>query len=184
MTKAKDQRSHSMKEQALLFKTIGFTNLSALRSLFAKQDSKPRLTRWILLLQEFDIEIRDKKGVKNLTADHLSQLESPDLGKLTRAEIRDLFSKEQLMLIFNKKKKPWYANFANYLASKVLPFRSTRQEKQKFFSDLKHYFWDEPFLFKQYTNQIIQRCVSGNEASQTLRHCHSGPSGGTIGVQP
>ncbi|GKE26061.1 reverse transcriptase domain-containing protein [Tanacetum coccineum] len=116
-----------------------------LRYLFTKQDAKPRLIRWIFLLQEFDIQIRDKKGAENLAADHLSRLKNPNLGKLTRAEIRDLFPEERLMAIFEKNNEPWYADYANYLASRVLPFRSTRQEKQKFFNDLRHYFWDEPF---------------------------------------
>ncbi|GKB93778.1 reverse transcriptase domain-containing protein [Tanacetum coccineum] len=131
---------------------------------------------------EFDIEIHNKKGAENLAADHLSRLENPDLGKLTRAEIRDLFPEEQVMAIFDKNNEPWYANYANYLASRVLPFRSTRQEKQKFFSDLRHYFWDDPFLFKQCANRIIQRCVAGEEAAQILRQCHSGPSGGHHGI--
>ncbi|GKA86041.1 putative nucleotidyltransferase, ribonuclease H [Tanacetum coccineum] len=96
----------------------------------------------------YPTNIHDKKGAENLVADHLSRLENPDLGKLTRAEIRDLFTEESLMAISDKNNEPWYADYANYLASRVLPFRSTRQEKQKFFSDLRHYFWDEPFLFK------------------------------------
>ncbi|GJW65622.1 reverse transcriptase domain-containing protein [Tanacetum coccineum] len=50
-----------------------------------------------ILGQKFDIEIRDKKGAENLAADHLSRLENPDLGKLTKAEIRDLFLEERLM---------------------------------------------------------------------------------------
>ncbi|GKD88730.1 DNA-directed DNA polymerase, partial [Tanacetum coccineum] len=62
---------------------------------------------WILLLQEFDIEIRDKKGTKNLAADHLSRLENPDLGKLTKAEIRDLFPEERLRAVSDKNNKPW-----------------------------------------------------------------------------
>ncbi|GKB30807.1 reverse transcriptase domain-containing protein [Tanacetum coccineum] len=81
----------------VLSKTIIFTDHSALRYLFTKQDAKPRLIRWILLLQEFDIKIHDKKGVDNLAADHLSRLKNPDLGKLTKAEIRDLFPEERLM---------------------------------------------------------------------------------------
>nr|GEX70397.1 hypothetical protein [Tanacetum cinerariifolium]GEX71809.1 hypothetical protein [Tanacetum cinerariifolium] len=108
---------------------------------------------------KFDIKIRDKKGAENLAADHLSRLENPDLGKLTKAEIRDLFPEERLMAISDKNGEPWYADYANYLVSRVLPFRLTRQEKQKFFSDLKHYFWDEPFLFKQCADRIIRRCV-------------------------
>ncbi|GKA26826.1 putative nucleotidyltransferase, ribonuclease H [Tanacetum coccineum] len=170
------------RQYLVLSKTIVFTDHSALRYLFTKQDAKPRLIRWILLLQEFDIEIRDKKGAENLAADHLSRLKNPDLGKLTRAEIRDLFPEERLMAISDKNDEPWYADYANYLASRVLPFRSTRQEKQKFFSDLRHYFWDEPFLFKQCADRIIRRCVAGEEAAQILRQCHSGPSGGHHGI--
>ncbi|GJX63359.1 putative nucleotidyltransferase, ribonuclease H [Tanacetum coccineum] len=62
--------------------------------------------------------IHDKKGAENLAADHLSRLENLDLGKLTRDEIRDLFPKERLMAIFDKNNKPWYADYANYLASR------------------------------------------------------------------
>ncbi|GJZ81600.1 putative nucleotidyltransferase, ribonuclease H [Tanacetum coccineum] len=135
-----------------------------------------------MLLQEFDIEIRDKKGAENLAADHLPRLENPNLGKLTKAEIRDLFPKERLMAVSDKNNEPWYADYANYLASRVLPFRSTRQEKQKFFSDLRHYFWDEPFLFKQCADQIIRRRVTRDEAAQILRQCYSEPSGGHHGI--
>ncbi|GJT48725.1 reverse transcriptase domain-containing protein [Tanacetum coccineum] len=98
------------------------------------------------------------------------------------AQIRELFPEERLMAISDKNNEPWYADYANYLASRVLPFRSTRQEKQKFFSDLRQYFWDEPFLFKQRTDRIIRRCVAGDEAAQILRQCHNGPSGGHHGI--
>ncbi|GJX38555.1 reverse transcriptase domain-containing protein [Tanacetum coccineum] len=106
----------------VLSKTIVFTDHSALWYLFTKQDAKLRLIRWILLLQEFDIEIRDKKGAKNLAADHLSRLENPDLGKLTKVEIRDLFPEERLMAISDRNNEPWNADYDNYLASRVLPF--------------------------------------------------------------
>ncbi|GKB31931.1 reverse transcriptase domain-containing protein [Tanacetum coccineum] len=95
-----------------------------------------QLSSAILLLQEFNIEIHDKKGAENLVADYLYRLKNRDLGKLTKAEIRDLFPKERLMEISDKNNESWYADYANYLASRVLPFRSTRQEKQKFFNDL------------------------------------------------
>ncbi|GKD92556.1 hypothetical protein Tco_1372393 [Tanacetum coccineum] len=83
---------------------------------------------------------------------------------------------------YDKNNEPWHADYANYLASRVLPFRSTHQEKQKLFNDLRHYFWDEPFIFKQCADQIIQRCVAGDEAAQILQQCHSGPSRGHYGI--
>ncbi|GJS24646.1 RNA-directed DNA polymerase, eukaryota, reverse transcriptase zinc-binding domain protein [Tanacetum coccineum] len=170
------------RQYLVLSKTIVFTDHSALRYLFIKQHAKPLLIQWILLLQEFNTEIHDKKGAENLAADHLSRLEHPDLGKLTRAEIRDLFPEERLMAIFDKNNEPWYTDYANYLASRILPFRSTRQEKQNFFSDLRYYFWDEPFLFKQRADRIIRRRMARDEASQILRQCHSRPSGRHHGI--
>ncbi|GJU90281.1 reverse transcriptase domain-containing protein [Tanacetum coccineum] len=58
--------------------------------------AKPRLMRWILLLQEFDVVIRDKKGAENLAADHLSRLENPHQDKLENKEITETFPLETL----------------------------------------------------------------------------------------
>ncbi|GJW20910.1 reverse transcriptase domain-containing protein [Tanacetum coccineum] len=52
------------------------------------------------------------------------------------------------------------------------------QQKNKFFKDVKHYFWDDPFLFKICADQIIKRCVHGQEAIDILKACHEGPTGG------
>nr|GFA41666.1 retrovirus-related Pol polyprotein [Tanacetum cinerariifolium] len=73
----------------VLSKTVIFTDHFALKYLFAKQDAKPRLICWILLLQEFDIEIKNNKGAKNLAADHLSRLENPHLEELRDDDIDD-----------------------------------------------------------------------------------------------
>ncbi|GKC60980.1 reverse transcriptase domain-containing protein, partial [Tanacetum coccineum] len=79
----------------VLSKTIVYTDHSALKYLFSKQDAKPRLIRWVLLLQGFDIEIKDKKGVENLAADHLSR----HVGTFMEEEIADEFPKEHLMVL-------------------------------------------------------------------------------------
>ncbi|RVW21537.1 Retrovirus-related Pol polyprotein from transposon 297 [Vitis vinifera] len=87
-----------------------FTDHSALKYLLTKQDTKARLIRWILLLQEFDIQIRDKKGVENVVADHLSRLAIAHNSHVL--PINDDFPEESLMLL---EKAPWYAHIANYL---------------------------------------------------------------------
>ncbi|GJX92271.1 reverse transcriptase domain-containing protein [Tanacetum coccineum] len=81
----------------VLSKTIVYTDHSALKYLLAKQDAKPRLLRWILLLQEFDVIIRDKKGAENLAADHLSRLENLNQGDIEKKEITKIFPLETLL---------------------------------------------------------------------------------------
>ncbi|CAN6725324.1 unnamed protein product [Malus baccata var. baccata] len=75
-------------------KVIIFTDHAALKYLLTKKEAKPRLIRWMLLLQEFDIEIRDKKGVENVVADHLSRMVHEDA-----SPISETFPDEQLMAI-------------------------------------------------------------------------------------
>nr|GFB25721.1 reverse transcriptase domain-containing protein [Tanacetum cinerariifolium] len=58
----------------------------------------------------------------------------------------------------------------------------TSQQKQKFFKDARHYFWDDPYLFRNCADQIIRRCVAGKEANDILNACHSGPTGGHYGA--
>nr|GEY07111.1 reverse transcriptase domain-containing protein [Tanacetum cinerariifolium] len=72
---------------------------SAHKYLLAKQDAKLRLLWWILLLQEFDVIIRDKKGAENLAADHLSRLENPHQDELEKKEIIETFPLETLSMI-------------------------------------------------------------------------------------
>ncbi|GJR71410.1 reverse transcriptase domain-containing protein [Tanacetum coccineum] len=158
----------------ILSQTIVHTDHSALKHFFKKQLAKPRLIRWILLLQEFDIEIKDKKGTENVVADHLSRIENDKSSD--DSEVGNNFPGETLMEI-NTKDEPWFADFANYLVADIIQKRMTYQQKNKFFSDLKHYFWEEPYLFKVCSDGLIRRYVSGSETRTILDQCHHGPTG-------
>jgi len=76
-----------------------------------KKDTKERLIRWILLLQELDLKIRDKKGVKNVVADHLSRISNTPIEK---EPINEDFLDEHILAIF---KEHWYADIVNYFAT-------------------------------------------------------------------
>ncbi|GKB29383.1 reverse transcriptase domain-containing protein [Tanacetum coccineum] len=164
----------------VLSKTIVYTDHSALKYLLAKQDAKPRLLRWILLLQEFDVIIRDKKGAKHLAADHLSRLENPHEGNLEKKEINETFPLETLGIIssHNDSSTPWFADIENYHAGNFIVKGMSFQQKKKFFKDVKYYFWDDPYLFNICADQVIRRCVHGQEAVDILTACHNGPTGG------
>ncbi|GKA78421.1 reverse transcriptase domain-containing protein, partial [Tanacetum coccineum] len=83
----------------ILSKTSVYTDHSALKYLFSKQDAKPRIIRWVMLLQGSNIKIKDKKGAKNMAVVHLSRLENPNMGILTEKEIADEFLDEHLMVL-------------------------------------------------------------------------------------
>nr|GEU73766.1 reverse transcriptase domain-containing protein [Tanacetum cinerariifolium] len=130
----------------VLSKSIVYTDHSALKYLLSKQDAEPRLLRWVLLLQEFDIIIRDKKGTENLVADHLSRLENPHKDVFENKDINENFPLETLGKT-SSGSTPWFANFANFHAGNFFVKGMSSQQKKKFFNDVKHYFWDDPCLF-------------------------------------
>ncbi|GKF00810.1 hypothetical protein Tco_0027733 [Tanacetum coccineum] len=71
---------------------------------------------------------------------------------------------------------PWFADFANYHAGNFIVKGMSSQQKNKFFKDVKYYFWDDPFLFKIWADQVIRRCVSAQDAFDILKAFHSGPT--------
>nr|GEV63569.1 reverse transcriptase domain-containing protein [Tanacetum cinerariifolium] len=117
-----------------------------------KQYAKPRLIRWVLLLQEFDIIIHDKKGTQNIAADHLSRLENPHKDVFENKEINENFPLETLGKI-SSGSTTWFADFANFHARN--------------------------FIVK---DQIIRWCVHGKKAYDILKACHEGPIGGHHGA--
>ncbi|GKB53806.1 reverse transcriptase domain-containing protein [Tanacetum coccineum] len=147
------------------------------KEMLAGRDAKPRLLRWVLLLQEFDITIRDKKGSENLAADHLSRLENPHKDVLENKDINENFPLETLGVITSKS-TPWFADFANFHAGNFIVKGMSSQQKKKLFKDVKHYFWYDPYLFWICADRIIRRYVHRQEAFDILKACHEGPTGG------
>ena len=89
------------------------TDHATIKYLMTKKEAKPRLVRWVLLLQEFDLEIKDKKGSDNVIADHLSRVEKTTIkGKGT--ELAENFPNEQLFQLSFQ--LPWYVDIVNFLA--------------------------------------------------------------------
>ncbi|GJU98855.1 reverse transcriptase domain-containing protein [Tanacetum coccineum] len=164
----------------IMNKSVVYTDHSALKYLFNKKDAKARLLRWVLLLQEFDFKVIDTKGAENYAADHLSRLENPYENVFDPKEINETFPLETLNMVnsHDDQNIPWFADIANYHAGNFLIKGMSTQQKRKFFKDIKHYFWDDPFLFRTCADQIIRRCVFGQEALEILKACHEGPTGG------
>nr|GEU92611.1 reverse transcriptase domain-containing protein [Tanacetum cinerariifolium] len=119
-------------------------------------------------------------GAENLAADHLSRLENPHQSVLDKKEINETFPLEALNMVSFRgdPSTSWFAHFADYHAGNFVVKGMSSQLKNKFFKDVKHYFWDDPFLFKICVDQVIRRCVYGQEAIDILKACHNGPTGG------
>ncbi|GKF50883.1 reverse transcriptase domain-containing protein [Tanacetum coccineum] len=116
-------------------------------------DAKPRLLQWVLLLQEFNFKIRDKKGAKNLTADHLSRLEDPHQSVLENKEINETFPLETLGMVTFRgdNSTPWFADFTIYHAGNFVMKGISSQQKKKFFKDVV-----DPFEYGSY--YLVKGC--------------------------
>nr|GEW92368.1 reverse transcriptase domain-containing protein [Tanacetum cinerariifolium] len=137
----------------IMNKSIVYTEHSALKYLFAKKDSKARL------------------------------LQNPHQNVLDTKEINESFPLETLNLVSTRgnSSTPWFADFANYHTGNFIVKGMSSQQKSKFFKDVKHYFRDDPFLFKICDDQVIRRCVHGQKAIDILKACHYGPTEGHHG---
>nr|GEY44422.1 reverse transcriptase domain-containing protein [Tanacetum cinerariifolium] len=133
--------------------------------------------------EEFNFKVIDTKGAENYAADHLSRLENPYENVFDPKEINETFPLESLNKVAHQDPSTlWFADFANYHAGKFIIKGMTTQQKQKIFKDVRHYLWDDPYLFRTYPDQIIRRCVAGQEAIDILKACYSGPTGGHYGA--
>jgi hypothetical protein len=114
---------------------VVFSYHAALKYLLSKKDSKARLVQWILLLQEFDITIKDKKGTENVVADHLSRLTTDSRSDI--APIDDYFPDESLLSVSTMSS---FANIVNFLVSGQLPAHWSIQDKTKFLNKVKNFY--------------------------------------------
>ena len=151
------------------------TDHVAIKYLMSKKEAKPRLIRWVLLLQEFDLEIKDKKGCDNVIADHLSRVER-STAEEEKVILTENFPDEKLFKVSFQ--LPWYADIVNYLACGVVPSEFSYQQKRKLRTDSRYYIWDDPLLFKRGADMIIRRCVPENEQGKIMNECHASPYGG------
>ncbi|CAM8902737.1 unnamed protein product [Rhodiola kirilowii] len=159
----------------LCTKVVVYSDHAAIRYLMTKKEAKPRLIRWILLLQEFDVEIRDKKGIENTVADHLSRLvREEDAGQIT-----ETFPDEHLYAISGK--MPWFAPLVNYLVGGKFPPSYSRAQCLKLKHDAKYYLWDDPYLWKIGVDQILRRCIPDDEIASVISFCHELECGGHFG---
>ena len=127
------------------------------------------------MLQEFDLESKDKKGSDNVIVDHLSRLEKI-IEKEKGTEIAENVPDEQLFLL--SVQTPWYADIVNYLACGVVPPEFSYQQRRKLRTDCRFYIWEDPLLFRRGTYMLIRRCVPKIEQGGIMEKCHASPYGG------
>nr|GEX40418.1 reverse transcriptase domain-containing protein [Tanacetum cinerariifolium] len=125
-----------------------------------------------------------KKRAENLASDHLSRLENPHESVLDKKEINETFPLETLNVVSfcGDSSTSWFADFANYHAGNFVVKGMSSQQKKIFIKDVKHYFWEDPFLFKIYADQVIRLCVHGQETVDILKACPNRPIEGHHGL--
>jgi hypothetical protein len=155
-------------------KVIVYIDHATLKYLLMKKDAKPLLVRWILLLQEFDLEIRDKKGVENSVADHLSRLQ---FEKFAELPINDYMRDDTQLKVSTL--DTWYANIVNYIVARYIP---PGPDKKKMIRDSRLHLWDDPYLYWVCADGLLRRCILAFETWKILECCHSSPYGDHYGA--
>ncbi|RDY07869.1 Retrovirus-related Pol polyprotein, partial [Mucuna pruriens] len=159
----------------LQLRARGSPRPTTLKYLLKKPYANLRLIWFMLLLEEFDVEIRDKKGVENAVVDHLSQLEREP----KPIPIQDEFLDEQILQMTHA--TPWYADICNCLVSSMYPITASKAVKERLESDAKYYIWDDPYLWRLCNGQVTRRCISEFKIKWVLHFCHSMTEGGHYG---
>ena len=126
------------------------------------------------MLQEFDLEIKDKKGIENFVADHLSRMQFENPQELP---INDFLWGD--MLLKFEGSDPWYANIVNFMVVGYVP---PGENKRKLIYESRLHLWDESYLYRVYSDGLLKRCVLAEEATKIIERCHSAPYGGHYGA--
>jgi hypothetical protein len=129
------------------------TDHSTIRFLMNKPITNGRVTRWLLLLQEFNITVLDRPGKDNVVADFLSRIKNED----DDIPVDDSFPDEHLFSL--SVNTPWFVDMENYLATRKLPSHLSPHEKWKIITQSANYSWVGHDLFRTGPDLIIRRCV-------------------------
>jgi hypothetical protein len=133
-------------------KVIIYTDHATIKYLLSKKDAKPRLIRWILLLQEFDVEIRYKKGSENVEANHLSRMNRED----DKEPIKDKTRDDHLYRVLDK--DTWMINIIRAIRKMKLDHLD-KNAQRRVMAESQRYYWDAPFLFRLGADGVMRRCV-------------------------
>eukprot|EP00253_Pinus_taeda_P014563 PITA_14563 len=152
------------------YATFVHTDHSAIKYLMKKSVTNARVTRRLLLLQEFDITIVDRPGKENVVVDFLSRIKTDE-----NTLVDDSIPDEYLFAV--SAHSPWYADIANYLVAGKLPSHLSHREKSKIIQQSARYSWISGCLFHTGLDQEIRRCMREDEVYDILKACHDGPCG-------
>nr|GEX42553.1 reverse transcriptase domain-containing protein [Tanacetum cinerariifolium] len=151
-----------------------------------KKFTCPELKDFPLLLSDCDSTFSEEFSEIDLLVSfpfEKRQFLIPEYSLSKESNLRDfIFFHWTIFLLTLSKSTPWFADIANFHAGNFIKKGLTSQQKKKFFKYVKHYFWDDPCLFRICADQIIRRCVHSQEAIDILKACHEGPTGGHHGA--
>jgi hypothetical protein len=151
------------------YETFIHTDHYVIKFLMNKPITNGRITRWLLLLQEFNITIVDRPGKENLVADFLSRIHNND----ENTPIDDSFPNKYLFVVSTN--IMWFADIANYLAMGKLPQHLSPRERQQIVKNNATYSWIGGDLFRTGPDMIFRRCVREYETYDILKTCHDSP---------
>jgi len=120
------------------------------------------------------LEIKDKKGVENSVADHLSRMITAETKELP---INDFLRDDMLLKV--ETSHPWYANIVNFMVSGYVP---PRENRKKLTYESIHHLWDASYLYQVCADGLLRRCVPTMEGQKIIEKCHAAPYGGHYGV--